>query len=206
MDTGSGYDFYTLDLETSGLNAKEDEIIEIGWGHYSGEEVVQTFSSLVHFDGELNPVITYLTGITSEELREAPLLMDVLLGVLEELRGSPVVVYSHNLFDQRFLASAAERLGLDTQTLLWIDAYKWARKAFLLLESHALAAVAKDLGIGSQQHRALADALMAGDVFLESLKRLGSEVHISVHVAGSDYANAELSVYLDGSALLRTNE
>jgi len=206
VDTGSGYDFYTLDLETSGLNAKEDEIIEIGWGHYSGEEVVQTFSSLVHFDGELNPVITYLTGITSEELREAPLLMDVLLGVLEELRGSPVVVYSHNLFDQRFLASAAERLGLDTQTLLWIDAYKWARKAFLLLESHALAAVAKDLGIGSQQHRALADALMAGDVFLESLKRLGSEVHISVHVAGSDYANAELSVYLDGSALLRTNE
>ena len=206
VNTASGYDFYTLDLETSGLNAKEDEIIEIGWSHYSGEEVVQTFSSLVHFDGELNPVITYLTGITSEELREAPLLMDVLLGVLEELHGSPVVVYSHNRFDQRFLASAAERLGLDTQTLLWIDAYDWAQEAFPLLESHALAVVAKDLGVGSQQHRALADALMAGDVFLESLKRLGSEVHISVHIIGSDHANAALSVYPDGSALLRTNE
>ena len=206
VDTGKGYDFYTLDLETSGLNAKEDEIIEIGWGHYSGKEVVQTFSSLVHFDGELNPWITYLTGITSEELREAPLLADVLPGVLEGLHGSPVVVYSHNLFDQRFLAGAAEKLGLDTQMLFWIDAYAWAKEAFPLLESHALAVVAKYLGIGCQQHRALADALMAGDVFLESLRQLGSEIRISVHVAGSDYPNAALSAYLDASVLLRTNE
>ncbi len=206
VDIGSGYDFYALDLETSGFSAEDNQIIDIGWAHYCGEEVVQTFSSLVHFSGELNPAITDLTGITSEELRQAPLLMDVLPGVLKELHGSPVVVYSHNRFDQRFLASAAQRLGLDTQTLLWIDAYKWARKAFPLLESHALAAVAKDLEIGSQQHRGLADALMTGDVFLESLKRLGSEVHISVHVAGSDYANGASSVYLDASALLRTNE
>jgi len=206
VDIGSGYDFYTLDLETSGFSAEDNQIIDIGWAHYCGEKVVQVFSSLVHFDGELNPAITYLTGITSEELRQAPLLMDVLPGVLEELHGSPVVVYSHNRFDQRFLSSAAERLDLDTQTLLWIDAYKWARKAFPLLESHALATVARDLEIGSQQHRALADALMAGDVFLESLKRLGSEVHISVHVAGSDYANAASSVYLDACVLLRTNE
>ena len=160
----------------------------------------------MHFDGQLNPVITDLTGITSEELRQAPLLTDVLAGVLEELHGSPVVVYSHNRFDQRFLASAAERLDLDTQTLLWIDGYKWARKAFPLLESHALAAVVEDLEIGNQQHRALADALMTGDVFLESLKRLGSKVHISVYVTGSDYANAASSVYLDASVLLRTNE
>jgi len=190
VDTGSGYDFYTLDLETSGLNAKDNEIIEIGWVHYSGEEVVQTFSSLVYFAGELDPVITYLTGITTEELKDAPLLIDVLPGVLEELRGSPVVVYSRNRFEQRFLASAAERLGLDTQTLLWINAYTWAKEAFPLLESHALAAVAKHLEIGNQQHRALADALMAADIFLESLKRLGSEIRISVHVAGSDYGAA----------------
>jgi len=206
VDIGSGYDFYTLDLETSGFSAEDNQIIEIGWAHYCGEEVVQTFSSLVHFDGQLNPAITYLTGITSEELRQAPLLTDVLPGVLEELHGSPVVVYSHNRFDQRFLSSAAERLDLDTQALLWIDAYKWAREAFPLLESHTLAQVAKDLEIGSQQHRALADALMAGDVFVQSLKRLGSEVHISVHVTGSDYASAASSVFLDASVLLRTNE
>jgi len=206
VNTDSGYDFYTLDLETSGLNAEDNEIIEIGWGHYSGEEVVQTFSSLVYFAGELNPVITYLTGITTEELKDAPLLIDVLPGVLEELRGSPVVVYSRNRFDQRFLASAAEKLDLDTQMLSWIDAYAWAKEAFPLLESHALAAVAKHLEIGSQQHRALADAVMAGDVFLESLKRLGGEIRISVHVAGSDYANAAFSVHLDLSELLRTNQ
>lgn len=206
VDTGSGYDFYTLDLETSGLNAKDNEIIEIGWVHYSGEEVVQTFSSLVYFAGELDPVITYLTGITTEELKDVPLLIDVLPRVLEELRGSPVVVYSRNRFEQRFLASAAERLGLDTQTLLWINAYTWAKEAFPLLASHRLEAVAKHLEIGSQQHRALADALMAGDVFLESLKRLGSEIRISIHIIGSDYANAASSVHLDLSELLETDE
>jgi len=206
VNTDSGYDFYTLDLETSGLNAEDNEIIEIGWGHYSGEEVVQTFSSLVYFAGELDPVITYLTGITTEELKDAPLLIDILPGVLEELRGSSVGVYSRNRFDQRFLASAAERLGLDTQKLLWINAYTWAKEAFPLLESHTLAAVAKHLEIGNQQHRALADALMAADIFLESLKRLGSEIRISVHVAGSDYANAAFSVYLDASVLLWTNQ
>jgi len=206
VNTGSGYDFYTLDLETSGRDADDNEIIEIGWVRYSGEEIVQTFSSLVYFAGELDYFITYLTGITTEELRDAPLLMDVLPGVLEELRGSPVVVYSRNRFDQRFLASAAEKLGLDTQMLSWIDAYAWAKEAFPLLESHALAAVAKHLEIGSQQHRALADALMAGNVFLESLKRLGSEIRISVHVAGSYYANAASSLYLDASVLLWTNQ
>ncbi len=160
----------------------------------------------MYFDGELNPAITDLTRITSEELRQAPLIIDVLPGVVEELHGSPVVVYSHNRFDQRFLSSTSQRLGLDTQTLLWIDGYKWARKAFPLLESHALAAVVEDLEIGNQQHRALADALMTGDVFLESLKQLWSEVHISVHVTGSEYAIAASSVYLDASVLLQTNE
>jgi len=66
------YEFYAVDLETTGLDASNCSIIEAGWAFSRCGEVVQTYSSLVSFGGELDPYITWLTGITSEMLETAP--------------------------------------------------------------------------------------------------------------------------------------
>jgi DNA polymerase III epsilon subunit-like protein len=40
--------YVSLDLETTGLNPETDEIIEIGAVKFEGDEIIDTFSSLVN--------------------------------------------------------------------------------------------------------------------------------------------------------------
>ncbi|GAF67417.1 unnamed protein product [marine sediment metagenome] len=191
------HEFVALDLETSGLSPQTNSIIEVGVARYLDTEVVDTYSSLVWLDEELDPFVTFLTGITQAMLQNAPGLNSVLLDVIARLRGLPVVTYSVNQFDQRFLESAAKSAGVELPILEWVNAYTWAQEAFPTLPSHRLDAVASSLGAGTQEHRALADATLTGQAFLECLKQLGSTVTVSVWTAGHPLPVASVSLPID---------
>lgn len=62
-------DFTVLDFETSGLDGQHDQIIEACVIRVRQGEPVLVFNTLVHFEGELNPKITELTGHTIEDLK-----------------------------------------------------------------------------------------------------------------------------------------
>ena len=63
-------DYIIFDLETTGLDAKLDKIIEIGALKYKNNELVEEFSVLVNPKVKLPPVITKITGLTDEDLKE----------------------------------------------------------------------------------------------------------------------------------------
>ena len=63
-----------LDIETTGLEADRDAIIEIGAVRFKGERVEAEFSTLVNPGRKLSPFITRLTGITDAMLVNAPRL------------------------------------------------------------------------------------------------------------------------------------
>src|SRR6266852_7688561 len=63
-----------LDLETTGLEADRDAIIEIGAIRFKGDRVEAEFSTLVNPGRKLSPFITRLTGITDAMLVNAPRL------------------------------------------------------------------------------------------------------------------------------------
>ena len=71
QDFKSTSDFVVVDIETTGLRCKEDDIIEISAVKVENDEIVDEFSSLVHTDKEISPFIYSLTGISNSMLGNA---------------------------------------------------------------------------------------------------------------------------------------
>src|SRR5690242_14655352 len=60
-----------IDLETTGLHHEQDVIIEIGAVKFAGNEVIDTFASLVSINMSLPYRIQRLTGIRPDEIGRA---------------------------------------------------------------------------------------------------------------------------------------
>ncbi len=144
-----------LDIETTGLDAARDAIIEIGAIKFKGDRTEGEFSTLINPGRRLTPFITQLTGITDAMLVNAPRLAEMLPRVEEFVGDAPVL--GHNVkFDLGFLrARQALRYnpGLDT----------WDLASVLLptASRYSLGALGKELGVvlpaAHQHHRALDD-------------------------------------------------
>lgn len=154
--------FVALDLETTGLDSDKDQIIEVGAVKFRGSEVLDTFSSLVNTKRTLTPFIQKLTGITPQEVSEAPSFS--LVGPLFANFVGDAPVVGHNVwFDINFLAKAGVHFTspvFDTREL-----------AAMLLPNgdYSLGVLAKSLGVADWgAHRALGDA-QATHLVLDSL-------------------------------------
>ena len=64
--------FVSLDLETTGLNADSDRIIEVGAVKVVGGEFVDSFQRLINPGHTLPDFVSVLTGITDADLVGAP--------------------------------------------------------------------------------------------------------------------------------------
>ena len=158
--------YVALDIETTGLRPESDAIIEVGAVKFQGERVVDTFSSLVN---PLRPVprkIQTLTGITPADLDKAPILNTILPRLSAFLKDYPVV--GHNVgFDLSFLQ--AKNVGTLNPP---IDTFELASIILPKMTSYNLEQLTKALGLSSPAyHRALADAMLAKDLFLALVER-----------------------------------
>ena len=156
----------SLDLETTGLSPDSDDIIEFGAVKFQGERTVDTFQSFVNPNRRLSDFIRRYTGITQREVDRAPPFSMVARDLAPFIGTAPIV--GHNVaFDLGFLGSNGLRLSnplCDTWDLAFV----------LLPESreYSLAKLAASLGISHPQpHRAIEDALVTRDLFLELSER-----------------------------------
>ena len=101
-----------FDLETTGLCARNDRIIEIAAIKIiPGEEHHASMSQLISIDRPVPRFITKLTGITDEMLsRDGRPLESALDSFIEFIGDHSVVAFNIN-FDARFLKAAIERHG-----------------------------------------------------------------------------------------------
>lgn len=148
--------YISIDLETTGLNPKQDRIIEIGALKVVDGKTVDTFSALVNPGCRLEERIVALTGIRDEELETAPYIEEVFPKLEEFLEDLPLLGHSI-LFDYSFLKKTAvnqkrtfEKQGVDT--------LKIARKYLADLEHRNLDYLCGYYGIPHRAHRALQDA------------------------------------------------
>jgi len=152
--------YVALDIETTGLDPERDAIIEIGAVKFRGQEVLDTWSSLVNPQRPLPYNIQRLTGISPEEADSAPSLFS-LLGPLSRFVGHHPLVGHNIAFDLAFLGKHG--LFLTHQAL---DTFELASSLVLYIPSHSLEAMAQTLGVSQEEeHRALADALTTKEVF-----------------------------------------
>jgi len=91
-------DFVVLDLETTGLSVKEDQILEIGAVKVQGGEVTASYETFVNPGRKVPERITELTGIRDEMIANAPDVETAVRGFLDFCGGLPLL--GHNiLFD-----------------------------------------------------------------------------------------------------------
>lgn len=151
------HDYTVVDIETTGLDAAFDEIIEIGALKVRADEVVDRFSTLVKPLGEIDEFITELTGITNDMVAEAPSIAEVLPSFLEFI-GSDVFVGHNAHFDVNFIYDNVERISENHFSNDIVDTLRLSRHILPELKHHTLDAVAEHFGIvRNHAHRGIGD-------------------------------------------------
>ena len=157
-----------LDIETTGLDSKNDSIIEIGAIKFDDNRVISEFSQLINPRKPINQFITNLTGISNSMVMSAPFIIDV-LPEIKDFIGDSIILGQNIGFDLSFF----HRYGYfkDNQT---IDTYELASVLMPSASRYNLGALANQLGIVlTNAHRATDDARATMDVYQQLLKKIG---------------------------------
>lgn len=151
-----GTDFFCFDTETTGLKSTEADIIEFSAIKYHGNED-GTFTEIDSLDVYLNPgypipeVITNLTGISDETVKDAPSLSEGARLIRDFLGENPIVIgYNSVSFDNAFVNALYEKyLGVPFTTKMHLDVLTMARekcpKPHKLIDMATLCGIAEGL-------------------------------------------------------------
>jgi CRISPR-associated protein Cas2 len=150
--------YVVIDVETSGLNPEEHEIIELGAILVEAHCIKERFSLLVRPQAAITSQIEVITGITNAILEkegvEISLAMQRFIAFLRDL---PVV--SHNVdFDYSFLRKACAVCDMPLLSNRSIDTLTLSRRKVKKVDNYKLSTLAAHFAIATTQiHRSLAD-------------------------------------------------
>lgn len=159
-----------LDIETTGSYAASNGIIEISIRVFNGEEVVETFDTLVNPHQVIPRYIQAFTGINNEMVAHAPSFEDIAEKVFTILQGHIFVAHNVN-FDYSFIKNHLEAFGytLHAKKLCTV---RLARQIFPGFPSYSLGNLCHSLGIElKDRHRAGGDAAATVTLFSLMLQR-----------------------------------
>ena len=165
--------YVVFDCETTGLSPLSgDRVCEIGAIKIDGEKFLDKFWSLINPEREISYGAYMVNKITSDMIKDAPKIQDVLPRFLQFVGDAKLVAYNA-IFDIAFLNNELQRLKFKPLSFKdVIDIYALARKMLPDLERYPLSSVAKNLGVPfATTHRALADAEIAAEVFIKLLRK-----------------------------------
>ena len=163
-------EYISFDLE---FNKHQDktQLIQVSAVHFKEGEEVGAFDSYVYTDVPLKSFINGLTGITSETLKGAPKVEEVLQKFQVFVGNLPLIGYNATKSDLPILLEH----GFDYSHQYQVDVYNEAleRRSSDLhgIANLKLQTVANFLGFKGQSHNSLEDARMTARVyeaFLES--------------------------------------
>jgi DNA polymerase III epsilon subunit family exonuclease len=163
MTSEPAQEWIAFDLETTGLVAEIDRVVEVGAVRFdaSGRELGR-FERLVDPGRPMSPAAEAIHGLSDAILAGAPRAHEVLPEFLAFL-GDPATtpLLAHNAaFDARFLGRELQRAGLSPPGHAVIDTLALARRRIPDLYNHRLDTLARLYNlVQSGRHRALADSL-----------------------------------------------
>ena len=159
-----------VDLETTGGRASRNRVIEVGIVLHDGQQVLDTFNSLVNPECYVPYGITQLTGITQEMVQDAPKFYEIAKQIVELTEGA--IFVAHNVrFDYSFLREEFKRLGY-TYSRKNLCTVRLSRKAFPGLPSYSLGNLIRFMGWkADNRHRALDDALATAELLRRILAK-----------------------------------
>src|SRR6056297_855209 len=163
-------EFIVFDLETTGLNPSQHEIIEIGAVKFRGGEKIDQFKSFINPGVKIPTKITDITGINNRMVKDAPGLKEVIQDFIE-FAGDGVLVAHNADFDYGFIRTALENLDIDKDDYTVLDTLGLSRAVVKDSKNHKLNTLAKYFGVDLENHhRALDDAAATAEVLSNLLE------------------------------------
>lgn len=159
--------FVAIDVETTGLSAFANELIEVSAIKYDGNKKIDTFSTLIRPKVQIPYYITKITGITNDMVKNAPEVEEVMPESIRFVGESPIVAHNAN-FDYKFIQNYSNNSFSKNQV---IDTVPIGRKLYPELPNHKLGTIARHIGITEEGfHRAEFDCECCAKIYMEYLK------------------------------------
>jgi DNA polymerase-3 subunit epsilon len=167
-------EYVAVDLETTGLDHRKDQILSIGWVLLTGRHIrLETaHHRLLRVSGDIPANSAVIHQITDDESAAGLDLADALPELLRDLSGR-VMIAHHARVELSFLGIACRRLWGKGLLVRTVDTQTVARRQF---ERRQIAFKGSDLrlhALGARYnlprygaHNALSDALAAAELFL----------------------------------------
>lgn len=173
-----------LDFETTGLDAKRDRVIAVGWVLIRGDRIVMANAREVRVRDDLPEGVgqsAVVHGILDSDLDDAGTGEAMLEQLLPELAGRAIVAHAASI-ERGFLAALLRRSGGTPMLNPFIDTMALERK-LIEAEGGRIRELHDDLTLDAcrirrglpdhQRHSAGADAVAAAELFLAQIEQLG---------------------------------
>ncbi|RDW19625.1 ATP-dependent helicase DinG [Oceanobacillus arenosus] len=167
--------YVVIDLETTGHSpTKDDKIIDVGIVVIKNNQIIETKTTLFNPNQSIPPFITNLTGISDDDVKDAPFFHEKADEIISIFQDSYLI--AHNVpFDLGFLN--AELMNNDKQILhnSVIDTVELSRILFPKAPGYKLVQLAEYLNIvHDDPHRALSDAYVTAKLFLKLAEKINT--------------------------------
>ena len=182
-------DFVVFDLETTGLNSSNDEIIEIGAIKFLEGFPEEVFHTYIKPTRKISKRITNINGITNEMVEEAPSIEEVLPKFIEFVEDK--VLIAHNApFDMKFILENLYRYGYKKLKNKVIDTLKLSRQKVreydyekdrdVKLESYKLSELNWRFELNLPSHNAVDDCKTCAYVYLKIIEECGDVCYVEI--------------------------
>ncbi|WP_043933323.1 PolC-type DNA polymerase III [Bacillus sp. EB01] len=162
--------YVVFDVETTGLSAVYDTIIELAAVKIRDGEIIDRFESFANPHHRLSATTINLTGITDDMVENAPEVGEV-LERFHQWADDSILVAHNASFDMGFLNTGYKKIGLGKAKNPVIDTLELARFLYPEMKNHRLNTLAKKFDVElTQHHRAIYDAEATGYLLLKMLK------------------------------------
>ncbi|HEY2420955.1 MAG TPA: PolC-type DNA polymerase III, partial [Neobacillus sp.] len=162
--------FVVFDVETTGLSAVYDTIIELAAVKVKDGEIIDRFESFANPHHRLSATTINLTGITDDMVETAPEIAEVLRRFSDWAEDAVLVAHNAS-FDMGFLNVGYKKIGFEKAKNPVIDTLELGRFLYPEMKNHRLNTLTKKFDIDlTQHHRAIYDAEATGYLLMKMLK------------------------------------
>lgn len=180
-------EYVVFDVETTGLSAIYDKIIELSAVKMYKGNIIETFEEFIDPGHPLSQTTTNLTGITDEMVRGSKPEKEV-LELFSEFAEGTILVAHNASFDMGFLNKAYSRYDMPESEEPVIDTLELSRFLHPEFKTHRLNTLAKKYGVHLEQHhRAIYDSETTGHLCMIFLKEAEEQYNIRFHNELNNY-------------------
>ncbi|MFQ6612288.1 MAG: helicase C-terminal domain-containing protein [Fidelibacterota bacterium] len=166
--------FIAFDFETTGLDAREDRIIEIAAIRFEDGKPSERYVTLLNPGRPIPAMITDITGISDAMVAQAPAEEQIVDDFWNFLGDWPMVAHNTS-FDHAFLTALAERQGKILPDRNYYDTLPLSRMFLFFQPNHNLSALSDFFHFSTDNaHRAEADTENCGQSFIELVAEAAS--------------------------------